>query len=63
MIALGGGSFAVLAVGEIFAQTTDFTWFYGFLIGLAVIVMAFAAFLPSMKNSVEGAAPVSGSAE
>jgi hypothetical protein len=25
--------------------------------------MAFAAFLPSMKNSVEDAAPVSGSAE
>ena len=63
VIALGGGSFAVLAVGEIFDQTTDFTWFYGFLIGLAVVVMAFAAFLPSMKNSVEGAAPVSGSAE
>mgnify|MGYP006098058523 FL=1 len=63
VIALGGGSFAVLAVGEIFNQTTDFSWFYGFLIGLAVVVMAFAAFLPSMKNSVEGAAPVSGSAE
>ena len=32
-------------------------------IGLAVVVMAFATFLPSMKNSVEGAAPVSGAAE
>ena len=63
VMALGGGSFAVLVVGEIFDRTTGFMLFYGFMILLAAIVMLFAAFLPSMKDSVGGAAPVAGPAE
>ncbi len=63
VMALGGGSFAVLVVGEIFDRTTGFLLFYGFMIALAAIVMLFAAFLPSMKDSVGGAAPVAGPAE
>ena len=63
VMALGGGSFAVLVVGEIFDRTTGFMLFYGFMILLAAIVMFFAACLPSMKDSVGGAAPVAGPAE
>jgi len=53
VMALGGGSFAILAVGEIFDQTAGFLLFYGFMISLAAIVIIFAMFLPSMSGSVE----------
>ncbi len=63
VMALGGGSFAVLVVGEIFDRTTTFIMFYGFLIALALIVVIFAAFVPSMKDSAQTPAPVAGPAE
>jgi len=53
VMALGGGSFAVLAVGEIFDQTTGFFLFYSFMVSLAAIVIIFAMFLPPMSGSVE----------
>ena len=63
VIALGGGSFAILVVGEIFGRTNSFIWFYGFLMALAVIVMVFAAFLPSMEETSEDHTAVSGGAK
>tara|TARA_B100000676_G_scaffold312111_1_gene384766 strand:- start:5739 stop:6992 length:1254 start_codon:yes stop_codon:yes gene_type:complete len=59
VMALGGGSFAVLAVGEIFERATGFLFFYGFLIALAFIVIIFAFFLPSMANSQENSSIIS----
>ena len=53
VLALGGGSFAVLAVGEIFDRTTGFLLFYGFMILLAMVVIIFAMFLPTMSGSVK----------
>ena len=53
VLALGGGSFAVLAVGEIFDRTTGFLLFYGFMILLAMVVIIFAMFLPTISGSVE----------
>lgn len=52
VIALGGGSFAILVVGEIFGQTAGFIWFYGFLVVLAMVVIIAATFLPSMRGEV-----------
>ena len=63
VIALGGGSFAILAVGEIFNRVAGVFWFFGFLLILAVIVIAFGSFIPSMKNSLRNSDPILDSAQ
>ena len=63
VLALGGGSFALLAVGEIFDRTTGFLWFYGFLAALALVIVVAGAFLPAARGASGAAAPVPGPAE
>ena len=58
VIALGGGSFANLAVGEIFDRVAGEFWFFAFLLILAVVVIAFGSFIPSMKDSLKHSTPI-----
>lgn len=65
VIALGGGSAALLANGYIFDQTQGFAWFFLFLAGLSLTIILAAIFLPPVAPpaSVKEAAPVPAAAE